>query len=97
MTTPHLMPLETAGCLGKGTVGLSGTLLRGDHNKGSPPGKSIWLPPGHFGGVTPSRRSSPETRADHGAAITWAPGLLCTCPGDSMLELPSQPDGFAPC
>lgn len=56
--------LLITGSLGKGTGGLSGTLLRGDHNEGSPPGESVWLPPGDLNGVTPSLCSSPDGWAD---------------------------------
>lgn len=52
------------GSLGKGTGGLSGTLLRGDHSEGSPPRESVWLPPGDLGGVAPSRHSSPDGQAE---------------------------------
>lgn len=68
MLTRHQMQLgvmlAAAGSLGKHAGGLSGMLLRGDHNEGGLPGESIWLPPGDLGGVTPTRHSSPDSCAD---------------------------------
>lgn len=84
MTTPHQMQpgmmLAAAGALGKGTGGLSGTLLRDDHNEGSPPGQSIWLPPGDLGGVTPSRHSSPDSRADPRCSHRLGPWIALHLP-----------------
>lgn len=66
--------LLVTGSLEKDTGGLSGTLLRGDHSEGSPPGESVWLPPGDLGGVALSLHSSPDGQAD--PRCSYRPGPL---------------------